>query len=260
MFQSFLTHISFTYVSLCFNTGLSPLMMGLQASGSAWHQLSVIPASLVELAVGVRGLDGYLRGAILCPPNSNLSTAYVTTIYPQTQITPLTSPTPSYEEWHTHDRWVASVIVNNTEDPIGLGIGDDDSAAKIWFYLNKELGSKMAAAATASQSQQGTRRVCSNPVCGKLGHIIEMCWKKGGGAEGKGPKGWRYNKTNAPTSTSAAATTTTPTVTTASNVYIKADPSPAELYTNHVDTKPGMSDVTPVIMRSPDTGGKDRHS
>jgi hypothetical protein len=97
------------------------------------------------------------------------------------------------------------------------------------------------------------RPTCSNPVCRKLGHTIEMCWKKGGGAKGKGPKGWRYNKTNAP-GTSAASITVTPALPTipptmASNVY----PSPTELYANLADTKPGMFNTTPITMRSPDT-------
>ena len=29
---------------------------------------------------------------------------------------------------------------------------------------------------------------CTNPKCGKIGHTIQNCWAKGGGAEGKGPK------------------------------------------------------------------------
>ncbi|KAJ3848793.1 hypothetical protein EV368DRAFT_28569, partial [Lentinula lateritia] len=95
--------------------------------------------SKVELAVGSRGLLAYLAGDISCPPNPAHSSSYITgQLYVQALAMPITSPTPSHDEWQTRDRWVASVIVNNTDDPVGLGITVRDPAVKIWSDLAKQ--------------------------------------------------------------------------------------------------------------------------
>ncbi|KAJ3780651.1 hypothetical protein GGU10DRAFT_235628, partial [Lentinula aff. detonsa] len=42
-------------------------------------------------------------------------------------------------------------------------------------------------AANAMPVDKSNKLTCTNPNCGKVGHSIQKCWAKGGGAEGKGP-------------------------------------------------------------------------
>lgn len=47
-------------------------------------------------------------------------------------------------------------------------------------------------AASSSTPNPRKRLMCTNPICpSKVGHTIEKCWSKGGGAEGKAPKAWK---------------------------------------------------------------------
>ena len=118
----------------------------------------------VILQVGSKALTGYLTGTISrpipplppSPPVIVVSPAggTSTTTQPLTSPTTTTSPStpvlptqyydvnPSIEEWDARDRYVASVIVSNTIDPVGLGIDENKTAARIWYKLNKDLDQK----------------------------------------------------------------------------------------------------------------------
>ena len=60
----------------------------------------------------------------------------------------------------------------------------------------------MKALATAQKSQL----ICTNPVCGRIGHLIKDCFKPGGGKEGQYPDWWK-KKGTATTSNATASTT-----------------------------------------------------
>ncbi|KAE9394128.1 hypothetical protein BT96DRAFT_943436 [Gymnopus androsaceus JB14] len=76
-------------------------------------------------------------------------------------------------------------------DKVGCtGNGDND-------YIKKKVAALVAqylamhAASTSSPNAKCERLTCVNPVCPtKVGHTIDRCWAKGGGAEGKAPKSW----------------------------------------------------------------------
>ena len=118
----------------------------------------------VILQVGAKGLTGYLTGTIsrprpvlptppsppvvvVSPPGTTTTDAPIPSPPPTTETTPPT-PTqyydakPSIEEWDARDRYVASVMVSNTVDPVGLGIDENKPAARIWYKLNKDLDQK----------------------------------------------------------------------------------------------------------------------
>ncbi|KAK1217097.1 hypothetical protein PQX77_020243 [Marasmius sp. AFHP31] len=101
----------------------------------------------VLLQVGAKGMVGYLDGEIARPklpkttkqlstesPNSADTDSAKATPAPTPSTTPAQpavvlptqffSTTPSVEEWDARDRWVASVIISNTVDPIGIGIDE----------------------------------------------------------------------------------------------------------------------------------------
>ncbi|KAF8175356.1 hypothetical protein BJ912DRAFT_798362, partial [Pholiota molesta] len=66
----------------------------------------------------------------------------------------------------------------------------------------------MAAQGRHSQSQEK----CSNPVCGRLGHTIERCFKPGGGMAGQYPDWWKRRgggSGNSSTTNSGASTPAT---------------------------------------------------
>ncbi|KAJ3858494.1 hypothetical protein EV359DRAFT_9290, partial [Lentinula novae-zelandiae] len=87
----------------------------------------------VTFMVQSKGLTGYLDGTI------THASKYPGQIYPPTQLTtPLFSPTPYPEEWEAHDRLVASAIVLNITDPVGLGIDKTKRASEIWQELIKQ--------------------------------------------------------------------------------------------------------------------------
>ncbi|KAJ3849497.1 hypothetical protein EV368DRAFT_85495 [Lentinula lateritia] len=54
------------------------------------------------------------------------------------------------------------------------------------------------------QTPERNRPMCTNPNCKKVGHTIQKCWARGGGAEGKGPNRWRFNRNNEPNWSQAA--------------------------------------------------------
>ncbi|KAE9406859.1 hypothetical protein BT96DRAFT_1048017 [Gymnopus androsaceus JB14] len=69
--------------------------------------------------------------------------------------------------------------------------GDDD-------YIKKRVAALVAqhlatqAASSSSLSPKRERPICTNPLCPtKIGHTIDRCWARGGGAEGKAPKSWK---------------------------------------------------------------------
>jgi gag-polypeptide of LTR copia-type len=51
------------------------------------------------------------------------------------------------------------------------------------------------ALATAHQNQQ-SQLICTNPVCGRIRHTIDKCFKPGGGMEGQCPDWWRKKGTS----------------------------------------------------------------
>ncbi|GAV99168.1 retrotransposon Ty1-copia subclass [Lentinula edodes] len=78
----------------------------------------------------------------------------------------------------------------------------------IWLQREKRRGEEereekkvkalLAMHVASVQAPDKNRPTCTNPNCRKVGHTIQKCWAKGGGAEGKGPNGWRFNKNNEP--------------------------------------------------------------
>ncbi|KAK1223884.1 hypothetical protein PQX77_013218 [Marasmius sp. AFHP31] len=110
--------------------------------------------SEVLLQVGAKGMSGYLSGTIgrptlasspppptptpavpATPAAGTNQTAQVpqptTTTTTVPTVTPFFSPTPSIQEWDARDRYVASIIISNTVDPVGIGIDEDRSAFRI---------------------------------------------------------------------------------------------------------------------------------
>ena len=86
----------------------------------------------VLLAVGSRGLTGYLDGTIVKP----LPGVQGGTVYPPTATTtPIYSTTPFLEEWLARDAITTSIIVTNTTDPVGIGIDETKRSADIWKAL-----------------------------------------------------------------------------------------------------------------------------
>ncbi|KAJ3911075.1 hypothetical protein F5877DRAFT_86518 [Lentinula edodes] len=84
----------------------------------------------------------------------------------------------------------------------------------------KKVKALLAMHVASAQAPDKNRPTCANPNCKKIGHTIQRCWAKGGGAEGKGPNGWRFNKNNEPNrnqnagnAIAATANTTNPTAT-----------------------------------------------
>ncbi|KAG7088731.1 hypothetical protein E1B28_012699 [Marasmius oreades] len=99
----------------------------------------------VLLQVRAKGLLGYLHNDIQRPmPRPSTSPVIVVTDtdtqsapenalgQQQPVITPLWSMKPSPEEWDARDRYVASGIILNTLDPVGVGIDEHRDA---WFIL-----------------------------------------------------------------------------------------------------------------------------
>ena len=104
----------------------------------------------VILQVGSKGLTGYLVGTISRPLPSTPPSPPVTVVSPPgtttqpTTTPPATDPTlitptpalptqyydvkPSIEEWDARDQYVASIIVSNTIDPVGLEIDENKAA------------------------------------------------------------------------------------------------------------------------------------
>jgi hypothetical protein len=53
---------------------------------------------------------------------------------------------------------------------------------------NGVLNPKQAQSTQSKTKLRNPELTCLNPNCGRHGHTIEKCWRKGGGQEGKGPK------------------------------------------------------------------------
>ncbi|KAE9403907.1 hypothetical protein BT96DRAFT_936117 [Gymnopus androsaceus JB14] len=92
---------------------------------------------------------------------------------------------------------------------------DDYIKDKVAALVAQHLASLGTGTTAASVKRE--RPICINPVCPtKVGHTIDRCWAKGGGAEGKAPKSWRDKH-----GTKAAASSTSPI-----DVYVGSSYSP----------------------------------
>ncbi|KAE9384430.1 hypothetical protein BT96DRAFT_1008081 [Gymnopus androsaceus JB14] len=87
------------------------------------------------LALKARSLLPYIEGKITQPLQTPTPTSTSTTAPTQTQIW---SNTPLYEEWVARDAMATSIIVTNVRDPVGVGIKEDQSSAKIWKFLTNK--------------------------------------------------------------------------------------------------------------------------
>ncbi|KAE9384692.1 hypothetical protein BT96DRAFT_950377 [Gymnopus androsaceus JB14] len=69
--------------------------------------------------------------------------------------------------------------------------GDNDYVKKqVAALFAKHLATHAASSSTPTPKRECP--ICTNPPCPtKIGHTIDRCWAKGGGAEGKAPKSWR---------------------------------------------------------------------
>ncbi|KAE9383151.1 hypothetical protein BT96DRAFT_951595 [Gymnopus androsaceus JB14] len=67
---------------------------------------------------------------------------------------------------------------------------DDLIKKKVAALFAQHLATHAASSSTLPPKRE--RPICTNPSCpSKVGHTIDRCWAKGGGAEGKAPKSWK---------------------------------------------------------------------
>ncbi|KAJ3920989.1 hypothetical protein F5877DRAFT_65260, partial [Lentinula edodes] len=100
----------------------------------------------------------------------------------------------------------------------------------------KKIKALLAMHVASVQAPEKNKPTCTNPNCRKVGHTIQRCWAKGGGAEGKGLNGWRFNKNNEP-NRSQATSGNTPAATVANANATTTTASPLETYILSSDTK-----------------------
>ncbi|KAE9384114.1 hypothetical protein BT96DRAFT_950794 [Gymnopus androsaceus JB14] len=77
-------------------------------------------------------------------------------------------------------------------DKVGRTNGGEDDYVKkqVAALFAKHLATQAASSSTPTPKRE--RPICTNPPCPtKVGHTIDRCWAKGGGAEGKAPKSWK---------------------------------------------------------------------
>ncbi|KAE9384414.1 hypothetical protein BT96DRAFT_950581 [Gymnopus androsaceus JB14] len=86
-------------------------------------------------------------------------------------------------------------------------VDDDPVKKQVAALFAQHLAVHAATIAASAKRDNSNRPICTNPPCPtKVGHTIERCWAKGGGAEGKAPKSWRdkYSGTQASPNTTAS--------------------------------------------------------
>lgn len=85
-----------------------------------------------------------------------------------------------------------------------------------WSRINRNAKVKSSGTSAVALKANGrsggfTRKICSNPSCGRRGHTIEQCYWPGGGKEGQFPAGFGQRGGATGSATTAASTTGTPT-------------------------------------------------
>ncbi|KAE9401747.1 hypothetical protein BT96DRAFT_937637 [Gymnopus androsaceus JB14] len=67
---------------------------------------------------------------------------------------------------------------------------DDHIKKQVAALFAQHLATHAASSTTLTPKRE--RPICTNPPCpSKVGHTIDRCWAKGGGAEEKAPKSWK---------------------------------------------------------------------
>ncbi|KAJ3963569.1 hypothetical protein EV361DRAFT_813263, partial [Lentinula raphanica] len=89
----------------------------------------------------------------------------------------------------------------------GLPVNSGDRVSALQAEVD-ELKAALAANSLPRRGPANPDLVCVNPNCKGKGHVIENCWKLGGGKQGQYPKWWK-GKRDAPLINPSANNTTT---------------------------------------------------
>jgi hypothetical protein len=143
-------------------TGPPTFAESMKFDGSNW----VTWSGLIKIAADLCGAFGYLDGSIKNPnptgtptsaspqnvplPLSPMITTAATTTSTvptlTTTETPWESTIPSAAEWKVRNAWALGLLIFNTNDPVGLGISIQGTAADAWksYVETYQIASKVA--------------------------------------------------------------------------------------------------------------------
>ncbi|KAF8811478.1 hypothetical protein BYT27DRAFT_7069614, partial [Phlegmacium glaucopus] len=67
----------------------------------------------------------------------------------------------------------------------------DDTEFRMIVLASMPKDTPAVVRALATAQSQRSQLICANPVCGRVGHTVDKCFKPGGGMEGQYPDWWR---------------------------------------------------------------------
>ncbi|KAE9406325.1 hypothetical protein BT96DRAFT_934321 [Gymnopus androsaceus JB14] len=140
---------------------------------------------------------------------------------------------------YLHRLYLDKVVCNRDVD-------DNPVKKQVAALFAQHLVAHAAMIIASAKCDNSNRPICTNPPCPtKVGHTIERCWAKGGGAGGKAPKSWRdkYSSTQASPNTTASPI----------DVYVGSMSSPKQpdLGTSkHIHSSPTPPDISPRVVNA----------
>ncbi|KAJ3913614.1 hypothetical protein F5877DRAFT_71419 [Lentinula edodes] len=194
----------------------------------------------VSLAVESKGMQGYLHRSI--PKPSNAKPAVTVTSPEGLGVDYIESASDMWGEKATN---AGAVITDGQFCVIVFASLPRDWDADIRHLLGKTSSEAFIYLQASVQTPERNRPTCTNPNCKKVGYTIQRCWAKGGGAEGKGSNGWRFNKNNEPNWSQ-----TTPGNTVVATANATAAAPPLETYVLSADMTQANRDTSSSMSTS----------
>ena len=97
--------------------------------------------------------------------------------------------------------------------------------------------------ALVTAQNQKPQLICTNPVCGRIGHTVDKCFKPGGGMEGQYPNWWKKKGTaTKPNSSNSSQPAVTANIATTDS-SIGSSTRDGEFYALVTDTNPSQMDT-----------------